>query len=74
MKHRAQTWGVEAEVVAQLRYDLPRSYAFHKRQSVDIEVDLLRFQHPLEQTDAENNQSECLKENADAVPVAQTPE
>jgi predicted RNA methylase len=31
------------EVVAELRYDLPRSYKFHKKDSVDIEVDFLHF-------------------------------
>jgi len=39
---QAQEWGAEAEVVAELRYDLPSSYRFHKRASVDIEVDLWR--------------------------------
>lgn len=34
----------EAEVLAQLRYDLPASYAFHKLKSKDIEVDLWRFE------------------------------
>ena len=31
------------EVMAQLRFDLPKTYKFHKKQSVDIEVDLIRF-------------------------------
>ncbi|KAK5650530.1 hypothetical protein RI129_001559 [Pyrocoelia pectoralis] len=35
---------VKAEVLAQLRYDLPSSYKFHKKTSVDIEVDFFRFQ------------------------------
>uniref|UniRef100_A0A1D1ZTQ7 Methyltransferase-like protein 5 n=1 Tax=Auxenochlorella protothecoides TaxID=3075 RepID=A0A1D1ZTQ7_AUXPR len=33
-----------ATVVAQLRYDLPPTYAFHRLKSKDIEVDLWRFQ------------------------------
>jgi predicted RNA methylase len=37
-------WGVKAEVVAQLRFDIPQMYRFHKRESVDVEVDLWRFQ------------------------------
>lgn len=32
------------KVVAQLRYDLPASYAFHKQKTKDIEVDLWRFE------------------------------
>ena len=27
-----------------MRYDLPKSYRFHKKASVDIEVDLWRFE------------------------------
>ncbi|KAG2426721.1 hypothetical protein HYH02_014761 [Chlamydomonas schloesseri] len=33
-----------AEVLAQLRYDLPATMKFHKHKSVDIEVDLWRFE------------------------------
>ncbi|XP_038889166.1 rRNA N6-adenosine-methyltransferase METTL5 [Benincasa hispida] len=32
-----------AEVLCQLRYDLPQLYKFHKRKEVDIAVDLWRF-------------------------------
>lgn len=32
------------EIVAQLRYNIESSYKFHKKQSVDIEVDFWRFQ------------------------------
>ena len=30
-------------VVAELRYDLPATYKHHKKASVDIEVDFIRF-------------------------------
>lgn len=33
-----------AQVLAQLRYDLPASYAFHRTASKDVEVDLWRFE------------------------------
>ncbi|KAK9839252.1 hypothetical protein WJX81_004343 [Elliptochloris bilobata] len=33
-----------AEVLAQLRFDLPASYAFHRHKTKDIEVDLWRFE------------------------------
>ncbi|GBF93134.1 methyltransferase [Raphidocelis subcapitata] len=36
----------EAQVLAELRYDLPATYKFHKQQSRDIEVDLWRFVVP----------------------------
>lgn len=40
---RARSWGVEAKVLAELRFDLPQTYKFHSKSSVDIEVDLVRF-------------------------------
>ena len=40
---KAQDWKVKCEVVAELRYDLPASYRHHKKASVDIQVDFLRF-------------------------------
>lgn len=39
----AARWGVKAQVLAQLHYDLPNTYKFHKKKSVDIEVDFVRF-------------------------------
>ncbi|KAM9304953.1 rRNA N(6)-adenosine-methyltransferase METTL5 [Gastrophryne carolinensis] len=43
IKKKAADWKVKMEVVAELRYDLPASYKFHKKKSVDIEVDFIRF-------------------------------
>ncbi|KAF6030362.1 METTL5 [Bugula neritina] len=37
-------WGVKAQVVAELRYDIPATYKHHKKRSVDIEVDFYRFE------------------------------
>ena len=39
-------WGVKAEVVAELKYDIPATYKHHKKTSVDIEVDFYRFVPP----------------------------
>ncbi|XP_046661737.1 rRNA N6-adenosine-methyltransferase METTL5 [Homalodisca vitripennis] len=39
----ARSWEVEAKVVAELRFNLPQTYKFHSKSSVDIEVDLVRF-------------------------------
>lgn len=39
----ARKWNVNSRVIAELRYDLPASYAFHKNCSVDVHVDLIRF-------------------------------
>ncbi|XP_053327764.1 rRNA N6-adenosine-methyltransferase METTL5 [Spea bombifrons] len=40
---KAADWKVKIDVLAELRYDLPASYKFHKKKSVDIEVDFIRF-------------------------------
>ena len=45
IEKKAAEWGVGMEMVAQLRFDLPATYKFHKQKSVDIEVDLIRFYH-----------------------------
>jgi len=43
IKKAESEWNVQTDVLAQLRYDLPATYKHHKKASVDIEVDLLRF-------------------------------
>lgn len=43
VKKKAEEWKVKMEVIAELRYDLPASYKFHRKKSVDIEVDFIRF-------------------------------
>ncbi|XP_061925854.1 rRNA N6-adenosine-methyltransferase METTL5 isoform X2 [Entelurus aequoreus] len=43
IQKKANDWGMKMEVIAELRYDLPASYKFHKKKSVDIQVDFLRF-------------------------------
>jgi hypothetical protein len=42
---QGQRWGVDTEVIAQLRFDIPKMYKFHKKKEVDVEVDLVRFAH-----------------------------
>lgn len=41
---KATQLGAEGKVIAELRYDLPRAYKFHKKASVDIQVDFIRFE------------------------------
>jgi len=44
-KHAEKTLGLaSARVVAELRYDLPKTYKFHKKQCLDIAVDFWRFE------------------------------
>ncbi|KAJ2119789.1 hypothetical protein IW147_005604 [Coemansia sp. RSA 720] len=41
---KAESWGFECDVLAELKFDVPMMYKFHKKKAVDIEVDLLRLQ------------------------------
>ena len=41
----AESLGVDVKVVAELRWELPATYRVHKKKSVDIAVDFLRFSH-----------------------------
>lgn len=44
LKTATESWGcAEAEVVAELKFDLPSTYAFHRESSVDVAVDLIRL-------------------------------
>ena len=39
-----EEWGfAESEVVAEMRFDIPKSYNFHKAKTKDVEVDLIRI-------------------------------
>ena len=38
-----ERWGVAGEVIAEMRFDLKRSYAFHREAVREVEVDLWRF-------------------------------
>ena len=42
----AAGWGVSTDVLAELRFDLSASYAFHQQHSKDIAVDLIQFTLP----------------------------
>jgi predicted RNA methylase len=39
---QVQEWGYQIKVVAEMKFDLPQTYKFHKERSVDIAVDLIR--------------------------------
>ncbi|PIA13986.1 S-adenosyl-L-methionine-dependent methyltransferase [Coemansia reversa NRRL 1564] len=40
---KVQSWGYECEVLAELKFDIPMMYKFHKKKTVDVQVDLLRI-------------------------------
>ncbi|XP_052868971.1 rRNA N6-adenosine-methyltransferase METTL5 [Anopheles cruzii] len=43
IRKKAAQWDVKGTVLAELRYNLESTYKFHKRSSVDVAVDLWRF-------------------------------
>ncbi|RIA86190.1 methyltransferase like 5 [Glomus cerebriforme] len=43
IRKKAKEWGVECEVLAEMKFDVPMMYKGHKKKSVDIEVDFIRF-------------------------------
>jgi predicted RNA methylase len=42
LKRQVEGWGFEIQVVAEMHFDLPQSYKFHQKKSVDVAVDLIR--------------------------------
>lgn len=44
----AKKLGIYCKVIAELRFNLPASYKFHKQASVDVQVDLIRFVLPVQ--------------------------
>lgn len=45
IKKATKVWGVDCEVIAEMKFDIDKSYKFHSKESKDIEVDLIRFSH-----------------------------
>ncbi|XP_039746877.1 rRNA N6-adenosine-methyltransferase METTL5 [Pararge aegeria] len=46
IQKKIKEWGVKGSVIAELRYNLPATYKFHRKQTRDIAVDLWRIHHP----------------------------
>ncbi|GAA6007115.1 hypothetical protein JCM11491_001515 [Sporobolomyces phaffii] len=44
LERKAKSLGFKGTVIAQMRYDLPKTMAHHKQKTVDIEVDMWRFE------------------------------
>lgn len=40
---KGRDYGANGKVIAELRYDIPNVFKFHKKSSVDIQVDFIRF-------------------------------
>lgn len=43
LKKKAEEWKCSFTVIAEMKFDLPAKYDFHKKDNVTIQVDLLRF-------------------------------
>lgn len=53
--------GYKLEVVAELRYELPKVFKFHREKSKDIAVDLYRFSHlPITELNIDNNNNKVI--------------
>ncbi|EFP83109.1 uncharacterized protein PGTG_09062 [Puccinia graminis f. sp. tritici CRL 75-36-700-3] len=44
IEKKANEYGFEGEVIAEMRYDLPKTMKIHKHKTLDIAVDFWRFQ------------------------------
>ncbi|KAI9164436.1 hypothetical protein H9P43_008287 [Blastocladiella emersonii ATCC 22665] len=40
---KARDWGCKFEVIAEMKFDIPQMYKFHKKKSVDVVVDMIRL-------------------------------
>ena len=40
---KAKQWGVDVAVVAEMKFDIPAMYKFHKKKSANVAVDMLQF-------------------------------
>ena len=62
-----EKWNLKAEVVAEMRFNIPNMYKFHKQKSVDVEVDLLRIYWDDEEQDAYTaNKVDCHEEEEES--------
>jgi len=43
LEKKAKEWGTSFQVVAELRFDIPKMYKFHRKESADVQVDLVRL-------------------------------
>ena len=56
-------WGLNVEVVAEMKFDIPNMYKFHKQKCVDVEVDLIRVFWEEEDTIEDKDASEEEEES-----------
>lgn len=59
------------KVVAEMKFDIPNMYKFHKQKSVDVEVDLIRVGLPLDSKDDEDDDDGAVEEASKDDPTEQ---
>jgi len=64
IKLLTEKWGLNAEVVAEMKFDIPNMYKFHKQKCVDVEVDLIRIFWEDEETNAKEDDGINTKKDA----------
>lgn len=42
VKQVQEAWGMQIDVLAEMKFEIPQAYKFHQKKSVDVEVDLIR--------------------------------
>ncbi|XP_059503244.1 rRNA N6-adenosine-methyltransferase METTL5 isoform X2 [Stegostoma tigrinum] len=58
IQKKAEEWKIKMEVIAELRYDLPASYRFHKKKSLSLQNKTLFKKKPNKQIDCERCQEQ----------------
>ena len=43
--NKAKQWNINIEIIAQMKFDIPKLYNFHTNKTKDIQVDFIRFSH-----------------------------
>lgn len=51
IQKKAKEWNADITFIAELKFDLKKTMKVHKRDSVDIEVDLIRLSHKKDTTE-----------------------
>lgn len=46
IKKAEKEWGLQVKVLAELKFAIPQIHKFHKKKSLDVEVDFIRFEVP----------------------------
>jgi len=59
-----EKWNLNAEVVAEMKFDIKNMYKFHKDKTKDVEVDLIRIWWDTEEEEEEEEEpkEELLEE------------